>query len=351
MDRKYSMLPSFEIYLSILTDDLMPWLNKNRRQKKFESIIRTAGTAFHGDYNTFFSTVGSSFKMLHVDVSKKIIGELEFLSTLSVTPPGKHMLQAFANQPVKNYREHYYNVITGMSLGAYHDWLEQLLKQCEGPETRSFYLEKILDDIHSILMIPLPEVFENLEDELIVIRVKLALAILYRLLQKKQGRIENSMLLNFDARGWLRNTLQQMDSDHFKEELLKVFDRFTGEKKSSDNEKLSVTPEFEPDHKKMEAAESYSGILNEFMAFQQEFNEVKQSFIAIAQNKTDGSTTEKPGNRWLTSQEVCDLLRISKSTLQRWRKGKKIKFFKMAGKYRYQEQDIQKLMNANYSDI
>jgi hypothetical protein len=111
------------------------------------------------------------------------------------------MIQAFINQPVLNYREHFYNMITGISLGAYRDMTEHFLRQCEGTEIKAFYLEKLLAEIHSILLLPLPGEFENPEEEKIAVRVKLALAILYRLLQKKQGKIENSMLLYFDTCG------------------------------------------------------------------------------------------------------------------------------------------------------
>ena len=234
---------------------------------------------------------------------------------------------------------------------SYHDLLEHFLRQCEGPETKAFYLEKLLADIHSMLLVPLPEEFENPEEEKIAVRVKLALAILYRLLQKKQAKIENSMLLYFDARGWLKECLGKLEEEGCAEEMLLIFDLLTREKRTVEPGKLTVAAENEPDMMEMETTGSYSEILNAFNSFHQDFNEVKQNVVHILQNEANVGKTEQPAEKWLTSPEVCNMMRISKSTLQRWRKSKKIKFFKLAGKYRYLEQDILNLMRANDSNL
>ena len=346
------MLPSFEIYLSILTDDLMPWLKENRRQEKFESVIRKAGDAFHGDYKTFFDAVANSFKIFHVDAPKKINTELELLSTATLTALGKRLIETFVNQPVLNYREHFYNVITGMSLGAYHDLTEHYLRKCEGPEIKAFYLEKLLADIHSILLLPLPGEFETPEEEKIAVRIKLALAIFYTLLQKKQVKIENSMLLYFDARSWLMKILEQMESVDIKEELLSIFDHFAGEKKSPEQDNLPGAAVIESGFNEKVQDLNFQDLISDVMIeFKQDLSEIKQAFENYRENREIQNRNDGGSEKWLTSPEVCHLLRISKSTLQRWRKSTKVNSFKLAGKYRYLEQDIQNLMRANGSNF
>lgn len=348
LDRKYSMLPSFEIYLSILTDGLMPWLKENRRQEKFESVIRMSGPAFHGDYKAFFNAIGNSFKMFHVDASKKINTELELISTAKLTPLGKNMIQAFVNQPVLNYREHFYNMITGMSLGAYHDLTEHFLRQCEGPEIKAFYLEKLLADIHSMLLIPLPGEFENPDEEKIAIRVKLALAILYRLLQKKQGKIENSMLLYFDARGWLKKTLEELDSVDIKEELLSIFDRFAGEKKSLQQDKLPGAAEIESGFNEKVQDLNFQDLLTDGLKeFQQNLSEIKQAFENYRGNKEIQNRNDGRSEKWLTGKEVCEILRISKSTLKRKRDSNELEFSRLGNKIRYEEKYIRQMMRES----
>jgi len=85
--------------------------------------------------------LNTAIKMFHVDAPNRINAETELLATAIITALGKRMIQSFVNQSVINYREHFYNVLTGMRLGAFHDWLDQFLKQCEGPETKAFFLK------------------------------------------------------------------------------------------------------------------------------------------------------------------------------------------------------------------
>ena len=46
------------------------------------------------------------------------------------------------------------------------------------------------------------------------------------------------------------------------------------------------------------------------------------------------------GEKYLTNREVCQLLRISPRTLQKWRDTGKIKFIRLNGKILYKETDI-----------
>lgn len=331
----------------------MPWLKENRSQDKYESIIRLMGSAFHEDYRAFFPSLVYSFKKLRLVTSNKIIIESEHIATLSKSSVGKKLMQAFGTQPVQNYREHYYNVLTGMSLGAYHDGLEQFFRQCEGPEIKTFYLEKLLADIHSILYIPLPKKFENREDEKIAIQVKLALAILFQILVKKQGIVDNSMLSYFDTRGWLCETLQQMQFNGQTEELLMLFDRFSAEDlQYSGKKKPATNSENSHDFQKNETdGDDVIPIPDLVKELQQEFSEVKQGIKSWLLNDQLQKKREEPVEKWLTSEEVCNYMRISKSTLQRRRASGDIKFFKLAGKYRYEEQYIRQLMRSNDSNF
>ena len=326
----------------------MPWLKENRRQEKFESVVRNAGPGFYGDYRIFFTSVGQSFKKFHPISSKKIIQELEHLSNIKATSLGKEMAHLFATRPVQNYREHFYNAITGMCLGAYHDWLDCFLRQCEGPETKAFYLEKLFSDLHSILLIPLPEKIENREEENIVIHAKLALAILFQIMLKKHRLSDNGMLLYFDTRGWLKEILEQLQFGSQTDELLPVFDSFTGNgnPKVRENETDGMINRVDMADKEAATGDNYS-IPEMLIDFQQDLSELKQGFEKILVNKQFPGKKQEHDEKWLTGKEVCDMIRISKSTLQRWRKSKEIKFFKLAGKYRYEENDMRQLMRAN----
>lgn len=344
------MLTSFEIYLSILTDNLMPWLKENRRHEKFESVIRLAGHGFYGDYRIFFTSVGQSFRKFHPVSPEKIIQELEQLSNVSATPLGKEMAKVFATRPVQNYREHFYNAITGMCLGAYHDSLDLFFRNCEGPETKAFYLEKLFADLHSILLIPLPEKIETREEEKIVIHVKLALAILFQMMVKKHRIIDNSILGYFDTHGWLIETREKLQYGSLTEELLMNFCSFTENSRPGVQSKAADGRGKREDMavKETETRDNYP-IPEIIKNLQQDFSEVKKGFEKILVNKQFSGKKEGPTEKWMTGKEVCEYLRISKSTLQRRRGSGKIKFSKLAGKYRYEANYIGQLMRQNDS--
>jgi hypothetical protein len=80
---------------------------------------------------------------------------------------------------------------------------------------------------------------------------------------------------------------------------------------------------------------------------QQEFSEVKQGFENMVLNKQFPGKKEVSTEKWMTGKEVCEYMRISKSTLQRRRGSGIIKGCKLAGKYRYEANYIGQLMREN----
>jgi hypothetical protein len=61
--------------------------------------------------------------------------------------------------------------------------------------------------------------------------------------------------------------------------------------------------------------------------------------------------THKPllnGERFLTGEEVCDILHLSKRTLKEYRDAGRLSFISLPGKVLYRESDIQNLLNRNF---
>ena len=55
-----------------------------------------------------------------------------------------------------------------------------------------------------------------------------------------------------------------------------------------------------------------------------------------------------PENRWLTSQQVCEILHISSRTLQTYRDRKQISFSQTGPKIYYKKSDIDKYLEDHY---
>lgn len=57
------------------------------------------------------------------------------------------------------------------------------------------------------------------------------------------------------------------------------------------------------------------------------------------------------GEIYLSGQEVCELLHISKRTLQQYRDDKILPYIQIGGKIIFKQSDIQRILEENYSSI
>ena len=61
---------------------------------------------------------------------------------------------------------------------------------------------------------------------------------------------------------------------------------------------------------------------------------------------------EDPGlKNWLDNQEVCDVLRINKKTLQVYRNKGILPFSRIKNKLFYKPEDVQRLLDLNYHPL
>lgn len=345
------MLPSFEIYLNILTGSWMPWLKENRIQDKFESFTRFAGTAFNGKPPVFFPALVESVKKLNFGTSEKLISELEHLATAAESSFGNRLSEAFISLPVQNYRAHFYKVLTGQTLGAYYSLSEQFLKKSEGPEIKSYYAEKMISSLHALMHIPLPVKITDDEDKRICFQVLLAIGILFHLLIKKQGTAAG-MFFYFDTRGWLDEKIKQMNFSQYPDYLNSLFDLFPVGDQQKKQVKVISPAESELNNLKNDnVIVSNSDLLELYVGISQEFNGLKQNLELIIQNNQFQKKPEEQTMQWIKSKEVCEMMGISSSTLQRIRNSSKIKYSKAGSTFRYNKNDILQIMQENENTI
>lgn len=69
-------------------------------------------------------------------------------------------------------------------------------------------------------------------------------------------------------------------------------------------------------------------------------NSVREAF--------ENNTPTLNGERYLTNNEVSDMLHISQRTLQDWRDNGRIAYIQISGKVLYKESDVKKLLEDNY---
>ena len=62
--------------------------------------------------------------------------------------------------------------------------------------------------------------------------------------------------------------------------------------------------------------------------------------------KTNDSVTTTLSERWLDKQDILEVMHISESTLQKWRKKGLLPYSRILGKIYYKESDLQELLNG-----
>ena len=73
--------------------------------------------------------------------------------------------------------------------------------------------------------------------------------------------------------------------------------------------------------------------------------EIKMSLEELKKVRNDENT------KWLTSEQVCEILKISKKTLQNYRDKGIIPFAKLANRTYYKKSDIERCLESHYSGV
>lgn len=85
----------------------------------------------------------------------------------------------------------------------------------------------------------------------------------------------------------------------------------------------------------------------EIILFFENLDELLNSVREVFEKKTPTLN----GERYLTNNEVSDMLHISPRTLQDWRDNGRIAYIQISGKVLYKESDVKRLLEDNYYNV
>lgn len=83
------------------------------------------------------------------------------------------------------------------------------------------------------------------------------------------------------------------------------------------------------------------------LEFKQDLSEIKQAFENYRGDRKIQNRNDEASEKWLTSKEVCEILRISKSTLKRKRDSNELEFSRLGNKIRYEEKYIRQMIRES----
>ena len=80
----------------------------------------------------------------------------------------------------------------------------------------------------------------------------------------------------------------------------------------------------------------------------QAFQKIVDQLEAIQQKLNKEKSTTPLSDIWMDNQDVCELLHVSKRTLQHYRDSGKIPFSQIGAKIYYKASDIDTFLNSHY---
>lgn len=180
------MLPSFEIYLSILSDFCMPWLPDNRREEKFESLLFALQPASEKCFQWFFRHLNPALKNTGSVVSADFDKEMKYLAKLNDSARDLHFAPLFIELSAYQRREIFYHALTGFALDGYWQWLEAALPEKQG-ETGAYIITRTTDRLHAILQLPMIKELAKERELRLLYLVKVAMACLFTQLMNRNA--------------------------------------------------------------------------------------------------------------------------------------------------------------------
>ncbi len=208
LQNRIRMLPSFEIYLSILSDSWMPWLDDNRRQEKFVSLLFALKPAAGTHFARFFRDLLPALKNTGSSVSAGFTHEAGYLAGMKGVMVAQPVAPAFIEMPVGESRDQFYHAITGYAFDGYRNWLETALPEKEG-EISAYVVTRTADRLQSVLQLPVTAELTAERELRLLYLVKVAAATLFCGLLEQKKKLYRGIVTPFQTKELLRTELSR----------------------------------------------------------------------------------------------------------------------------------------------
>ena len=340
------MFPSFEIFLSILTDAWMPWLKENRNTDRFEELLSALGPVSECTFADFFRSFAPLVKASRSSVSSKFLEEVDLLSK-DCPSHEKGLACKFMELPAADYREQFYNLLIGFSLEGYECRTEQFLKEEQGEEILAFYQTRLLDNIYQLIHVPLWAKNASLQEQALILRVKTALNILFlRFSERRKKQYKGIHWFYKPKEGLLSQLKASGLEENERVQILNLFENITkGNENAPAPPPVHISPVI-PEPNLTDNTEQEDEQLKKMaQEWSTDVQALKQSLEWIKNEGNNRAVKDRQEQeKLLGSAEVCKLLNISKSSLQRYRDNGSLPFTKIGGKYLYIPADVKRLI-------
>jgi hypothetical protein len=329
----------------------MPWLKENEDQEKFRLILRKMAVIQNGESGSYFRSLNATFKEMGIQAGYKLTEELNMLSQIHVAPEMEDIIGPFILTDDNSPKIIFYTSLITHSLKAYLSQIQNALTINNSSSFRKHGIMGVMKTISDMIIQTLSLNPDGSTDRIIINRLLAGLAVLFSETVKLFPDDYEPLMLkvsNTDVKNILTSTFNEDNNTGT------LFSSLAGKyfRVPERNPEISITTNPAEDQKRnvMQQNDTVSqqnpdaDLLKEVVNMQDELSGMIKGMNEIVIKKsTQPETTDKR----IGSAEVCELLHISKSTLQAHRDKGLYNYTKIGSRYFYSLKEINEILRLN----
>ena len=343
--------PRFITFNSIIHENLMPWLKDNQDQEKFRLLLRKMAPIQNGESGSFFRALNSAFREMGIRAGHKLTEELNILSQIHVTPEMENISGPFILTDDKSPKTIFYTSLTKHSLSAYLSQIQNTVAVNHSASIRRHGIMGLMKTISDMIIQTQSLNPESSTDRIIINRLLAGLSVLFSETVKLFPHDYDPVFIrvsNADIKNILTSTVNE---DKNTETLFSsLAEKYFPMSERKPETSITTNPAEDQKRNVMQQNDTISqqnpdsDLLNEVAQMQEELSGLVKGVKGILKKQEiQPETTDKR----IGSAEVCELLHISKSTLQAHRQKGLYSFTKIGSRYLYSAKEINEILRLN----
>ena len=343
--------PRFITFNSIIHDNLMPWLKDNQDQEKFRLLLRKMAPIQNGESGSFFHALNSAFREMGIRAGHKLTEELNMLAQIQVAPEIVDITGTFIQTDDTNPKIIFYTSLTIHSLSASLSQIQKAVTINQSTSFRKHGIIGLMKTISDMIIQTQSLNPESSTDRIIINRLLAGLAVLFSETKKLFPHDYDPVFIrvsNADIKNILTSTVNEdkntgtlfssLAEKYFPLSVMKPDTSITT--LPTEDQKRTVLQHNEPVTEQNPDTE----LLKEATKIKDELTNLKMNLSGIIEKQKNQPDTN---DRHIGSAEVCELLHISKSTLQAHRQKGLYAFTKIGSRYLYSAKEINEILRLN----
>jgi predicted DNA-binding transcriptional regulator AlpA len=340
------MWPTFEIYSSIINGSWLLWQESHTQNARLHRMLNTLHPVSGCQPDAFFREL---LPLLHPPCQPAMARLRREVMNLALHSGNAASCcdVAFLQLPAAGYRQQFFHLLTGFSLGGYDQWMNRIATSAQDGQCRLYFRRRMMEKLESFIEITgWPGESPLIEPQMVYL-VKTALCILYTRLAGDDSHAPPG----FCGRERLQQQLSESGlPDATCSRLMSLCDKLTAQPVAAPATiaapvSASIPPTTVDDTLRQLSSINEAELATLKAGWNSDVDVVKQSIENTLKGEVPAAAMERQVTvRLLKPLEVQKMLGISKATMSRYRKKGLLPYTLKCGKYRYAEADVKNLI-------